>query len=115
MASNMDNKTTLSLTAFHTSHNSDVNITTNLPEPLTIPCLLENLKSLREKSNKEISRWVEEEKIEEDKTVKKKRKVSENDLSDVEETDKDLDNDIDKILSAQVETDKNSQTKKSRI
>ena len=111
---NNSNKTTLSLTATHKSIKTDIQLTTVLPTPLTLPVLLENIKSLKELSNGELSKWVEEDKAIENQIPKKKRKVSEEELSDGDDAVLDLDADIDKIISEQTDTGAHCKPKKCK-
>lgn len=107
-------KTVLSLTATHESIKPNIQLTTVLATPLTLPDLLENIKSLRELSNTELSKWVEEDKAREKQVPKKKRKATEEDLSSGDDTEQDLDADIDKIISEQTDTVTDCKPKKCK-
>ena len=115
MATNTNiHNTTLSLTATHKSIKPDIQLTTVISTPLTLPVLLESIKSLREQSNKELSKWVDEDKARDKQVAKKKRKASEEEISDGDDTEQDLDADIDKIISEQTDTGANSNSKKCK-
>ena len=118
MASITSESSKLSFSGTHRSIKPDIQLSVEVPDP-SVSSLIEGIRELREKSNEQLSVWVEREKEEGGKTgeVRKKRKVSEGEEgegsgSENEETGQ-LDADIDNILSKHANSDSKAKKVKS--